>query len=186
MSWSAYVDESEPDPRADPGAYLLAAAVLPVEQLQAARDAVSALRLRGQRKLHWPDENDQRRKLLTAAIAELEALYVVVVRVEGTESSERRRQLCLRRLLCELGGAKVGNIYLESREAKQNGRDLPLLDALRAENAISPRGRMNHPARPREPLLWIFDLVAGAVGAARQSYPNYRDQLAGLLTVHEA
>ena len=81
----------EPDPRADLGAYLLAAAVLPVEQLQATGDIVSALRLRGQREMHWRDENDQRRKLLTAAIAELEALYVVVVRVDGTESSERHR-----------------------------------------------------------------------------------------------
>jgi hypothetical protein len=58
----------------------------------------------------------------------------------------------LRRLLCELDGAKVGNIYLESREAKQNGRDLPLLDALRAENAISPRG-LDGPARPSRAVV---------------------------------
>lgn len=95
-------------------------------------------------------------------------------------------RLCLRRLLCELDDARVGNIYLESREAKQNGRDLQLLAALRAENAITPRVRMDHPPGPREPLLWIPDLVAGTVGAARQGYPDYRDQLAGLLTVHEA
>jgi len=58
MSWSAYVDESQPDPRADPGAYLLAAAMLPTEDLQAARAAVRSLLLRGQRKLHWRDENE--------------------------------------------------------------------------------------------------------------------------------
>lgn len=44
----------------DPGTYLLAATVLPAEQLLAAREIVSALRLRGQRKLHWRNENDPR------------------------------------------------------------------------------------------------------------------------------
>lgn len=179
MSWSAYVDESEPDP----GAYVLAAALIPAGLRDEVRTAVAALRWRGQRKLHWHAENDQRRKLLTAAVAELEALYVVVVRVERTESSERRRRLCLRRLLCDLDEAGVGEVCLEAREAKQNQRDLQLLRALRAEKAISPAIRMAHPAGPLEPLLWIPDLVAGAVGAARQGRRGYLDQLSGQVTI---
>ena len=115
MSWSAYVDESQPDPRADPGAYLLAAAMLPTEDLQAARAAVRSLLLRGQRKLHWRDENEQRRKLLTAAVADLEALHLVVVHVDLQASSERRRRLCLRRLLCELDALSLIHISEPTR-----------------------------------------------------------------------
>ena len=176
MSWSAYVDESQPDPRTDPGAYLLAAAMLPTEHLQAAL-------LRGQRKLHWRDENEQRRKLLTAAVADIEALHLVVVRVDLQASSERRRRLCLRRLLCELDAAGVAQVHLEAREARQNGRDLQLLGALRAQQAIGPTIRMHHQPGPSEPLLWMPDLVAGAVGAARQGRMAYRVQLDGVLTV---
>lgn len=185
MSWYAYVDESEPDPRADLGAYLLAAAVVPSEQVQPMRAAVSSLLLRGQHKLRWRNENAQRRKLLTAAVAELDALYVVVVRVGQGASSERRRRLCLRRLLWELDDAGVVQINVEAREAKQNQRDRHLLDALRAERVLSATIKMDHPAGPREPLLWVPDLVAGAVGAARRGEPAYRDQLASLLTVVE-
>ncbi|MCA1672422.1 MAG: hypothetical protein LC799_09535 [Actinobacteria bacterium] len=137
MSWSAYVDESQPDSRADPGAYLLAAAMLPTEQLQTARAAVRALLLRGQRKLHWRDENEQ------------------------------RRRLCLRRLLCELDDAGVAQVHLEAREARQNGRDLQLLGVLRSQQAIGPTIRMYHPAGPTEPLLWVPDLVVGAARQGR-------------------
>jgi hypothetical protein len=154
MSWSAYVDESQPDPRADPGAYLLAAAMLPTEDLQATRAAVRSLLLRGQRKLHWRDENEQRRKLLTAAVAGLEALHLVVVHVDLQASSERRRRLCLRRLLCELDAAGIAQVYLEARETRQNGRDLQLLDALPAQQAIGPTIRMHHqPGPPRTAAL---------------------------------
>jgi hypothetical protein len=105
MSWSAYVDESEPDP----GVYVLAAALVPAELIGEIRASVVALRLRGQRKLHWHSEDDQRRKLLIAAIAELQALHVVVVRAGRVESSERRRRLCLRRLLWETGRSRCGS-----------------------------------------------------------------------------
>lgn len=69
MSWCAYLDESEPDRRYGPGTYVLAAALIEREDEEEARAAVAALRLRGQRKLHWHDEDRSRRKLLTEAIA---------------------------------------------------------------------------------------------------------------------
>jgi len=75
---------------------------------------------------------------------------------------------------------------LEAREAKQNQRDLQLLGVLRAEQTISSAIRMAHPAGPLEPLLWIPDLVAGAVGAARQGHCGYLNQLSGQLTILDA
>lgn len=64
--------------------------VVPREQVQSVRVAVSSLLLRGQHKVRWRNENAQRRKLLTAAVAELDALHVVVVRsVSGMDPPSR-------------------------------------------------------------------------------------------------
>jgi hypothetical protein len=58
---------------------------------------------------------------------------------------------------------------------QQNGRDLPLLATLRADNAISPEGPDGPSALASEPLWWIPDLVAGAVGAAPR--PRHQQSL---------
>jgi len=50
MAWTAYVDESEPDPRSgSAGVYLLAAALIEDIEEGAAREVVAGLRLPGRR-----------------------------------------------------------------------------------------------------------------------------------------
>ncbi|KWW97666.1 hypothetical protein TH66_19195 [Carbonactinospora thermoautotrophica] len=61
----AYVDESESDQRRDPGVYLLGAALVPAPVMEQARDVLRGLLLPGQRKLHWHNESDKRRRLIT-------------------------------------------------------------------------------------------------------------------------
>ena len=61
VSFSAFVDESELSAPDGLGVYLIAAAIVATDQLDATRDAITALRLGGQRKLHWRDENEARR-----------------------------------------------------------------------------------------------------------------------------
>jgi hypothetical protein len=96
MSWTAYVDESEPDPRSgSAGVYLLTAAVIEDDRQNDARTAVADLLLPGQPKLHWHVEDDRRRKLLAAAVAGLPAMHFVVARVDQHARVERRR-FCLR------------------------------------------------------------------------------------------
>ena len=186
MSWCAYVDESEPDPRYGPGTYVLAAALIDQQDHEAARATVAALRLRGQRKLHWYDEDRSRRKLLTDAIADLPALHLIVIRVDTNASPERRRRLCLARLLPELDRHGVPEVYLEAREAKQNARDLDILAAMRARRQVGSRLRLYHQPGPQNPLLWVPDVVAGAVGADRAGEPAYLARLAGLTTFYDA
>ena len=185
MSVVAYVDESEPDVRFSGGLYLLAAALVADHERDAVSAAVAALRLSGQRKLHWRDEGDRRRKLLVAAIAELPALHVVVFRVAANETAERRRRLCLRTLLCQLDADAVPEVRLESREAKQNARDVQLLGALRAQRAVGGNLRMFHSPGPADPLLWVPDVVAGAVGAERRGDASYVQRLDGLLSYYK-
>lgn len=186
MSWCAYVDESEPDPRFGPGMYVLAAALIDQRDQEAARVAVEALRLKGQRKLHWHDEAGPRRKLLTDTIADLPALHLIVVTVAVHAKSERRRRLCLARLLPELDRHGVHEVYLEARETKQNARDMQILAAMRARKEVCSDLRLYHQPGPQNALLWIPDVVAGAVGAGRAGEPAYLERLAGVATFYDA
>lgn len=182
MSLCAFVDESEPSP----DAYLLVAAVVAIDHLDEARTTIEALRLRGQRKLHWHSENNNRRLLGIKTIATLPALHLVVIRAAREERGERRRRLCLRRLLCELDQAGVGEVVLERRQRSQDHADNQLLSALRAAKLITSGLRMEHMAGANEPLLWLPDFVAGAAGAARRGNHTYLDELTGLVQVLEA
>lgn len=186
MNLHAFVDESEPSACDEFGVYLLAAAVIAVDHLDTARTTIEALRLRGQRKLHWRDENDNRRMLGIKTIATLPALHLVVVRAAADERSERRRRLCLRRLLCELDQAGVAQVVLERRQRRQDQADGQLLSALRAAKTVRSGLRIEHAAGTGEPLLWLPDFVAGAAGAARRGAHGYLDQLTGLVQILEA
>ncbi|MFG1638592.1 hypothetical protein ACGFKX_27600 [Pseudonocardia alni] len=165
---------------------MLAAALIEREDEEAARAAVAALRLRGQRKLHWRDEDRSRRKLLTEAIAALPALHLIVVKVDITAASERRRRLCLARLLPELDRHGVPEVYLEARETKQNARDMQILAAMRARREVGSQLRLHHQPGPQNPLLWVPDVVAGAVGSDRAGEPAYLERLASLTTFYDA
>jgi len=62
----AFVDESE-----RPGRYLMCAVVIAPAHLAAVRQALTALRMPGQRRLHMDHERDRRRRLILDRIAEL-------------------------------------------------------------------------------------------------------------------
>jgi hypothetical protein len=186
VSRYVFIDESEPSTGDCPGAYLRVAAVIAVDHLDAVRTTIEALRLRGQRKLHWQGENDNRRLLGIKTIATLPALHLVVIRAARDERSERHQRLCLRRLLCELDQAGVGEVVLERRQRSQDQADSRLLSALRAAKLITGGLRIEHAAGTDEPLLWVPDFVAGAAGTARRGNHNYLDELTGLVQVLDA
>ncbi|MBO0883372.1 MAG: hypothetical protein J2P17_24160 [Mycobacterium sp.] len=180
--WSAFVDESESNQRADPDVYLLGAALVPKHSYEVARAAMESLRLPGQRKLHWHTEDAPRRRLIAATIAELDVLHMVVVRdCQKDERPERRRRKCMERLLHEVDIRGVDLVHCESREPKQNGQDRELLQRMRSRKMIGPTLRMAHPPGPKEPALWLADAVVGAVVAARLGVPEYQGMLEGAL-----
>ncbi len=67
----------------------------PVE-VDRARETLQSLLLPGQRKLHWRDEDDRRRKTIVQTLAAIQIGVLVVVRggLAG-EKPERRRRHCL-------------------------------------------------------------------------------------------
>ncbi|MCE0540182.1 hypothetical protein LWF15_32280 [Kineosporia rhizophila] len=96
-------DESGSDSARDPNTYILAAVVTGENQADQVRDTMRLLLLRGQRKLHWHDEQDKRRRLISETVATLPVTAVVVVRSTGPgEAMERRRRKCMERMLSEL------------------------------------------------------------------------------------
>jgi hypothetical protein len=183
--WIAFVDESESNPQLDPDVYILAAALVHGTACEKIRAWMDGLRLDGQRKLHWAKESASRRDGIIHAVESLDVLYLVVLLEDISGStSERRRRRCLERLLWELIQSGVRHVVLEARERTQNKRDLDLLTVLASRHRITARPRVDHLAGPAEPLLWLADVLAGALVASRCGDPGYWERLAMSVEMH--
>lgn len=181
----AFLDESAPRQDREPGAYLVAAAILVRENHPAAREQMARMKPKGLPKAHWHQQPDQRqRRALVAAVAALPATQLVVVRVGAPDvRPERRRRICLERMAYELGQLGVHEAVIESRGAADDARDLNLLQALRRQHALAAPLRFNHLAGPAEPLLWAPDMICGALNEARMGDDTYVAMLPNLRVV---
>lgn len=104
--------------------------------------------------------------------------HLVVVR-DGRpgERPERRRRHCLERLLYELDQLDVGTVTFESRGPRDDKRDRDMLDALRAQHAVSAGLRIEHAVGPHEAMLWVADAVCGAVVRFRTGDRGYLETI---------
>lgn len=175
VSRTAFVDESV---RGREGVYVLAAAVLDEFDQNRARDRVGTLALRGRLPFHWRLELPRRRMAAVQVVAELAMLHVVVVGFSFQPArQERARRKCLQELLFRLEAEGVEHVLLESRNAIQDHRDRTVVDGFRARRIITAKLRVDHALPSVEPLLWISDIVAGAVSAAEADEHRYRARL---------
>lgn len=174
----AWIDESGSDHRLDPGTYILAAALTEIEREDETRQVMEGLRLPGQKKLHWRDENRRRQRQISTAVARLEQSHLVVVRTsDPSDTIKRRRNKCLERLLVELEARGITQATFESRGAADDRRDLELVQALRGVHRLGPGLRIEHQPGPSEPLLWVPDAVCGAVTSSRTSSSEHLEIL---------
>ncbi|GII20742.1 hypothetical protein [Planosporangium mesophilum] len=180
--WIAYVDESM---RVGAGAYVLAAACLEVVECEDARRTVAGLAKPGQR-FHWRQSSVPMQHKAVGVVAGLPALHLVVVAAPlDPRRQERGRRQCLRRLLFELENSGVGRVVMEAREQRLNARDIQAVDAFRAAGLIGPDIVVEHayPAGPAgEPLLWVPDIVAGAIGGELDRGDPLAGQLSSVVT----
>lgn len=72
-AFRAWVDESGSDRTQDPGTYILAAVVLEPTFEDDVRKTMRSLRLPGQEKLHWRDEDARRRRKIATTVATVPA-----------------------------------------------------------------------------------------------------------------
>ncbi len=185
-TFRAWVDESGSDHVADPGTYVLAAAIGRQETEGSIRAQMSSLRLPGQAKLHWRAEDHRRRTLITRAVSECDLEHLVVVRAGALHNRpERRRRKCLERLLYELERRIVHDVVLESRGPADDRRDIQMLNALRGQQRLTGPLRLTHAVGRHEPMLWVPDAVCGAVTSARTGTNIHQEMLAPRLTLLE-
>lgn len=182
--FTAWGDESGSSSRLDPGTYMMAAAMGEPDKIAGIRDAMGNLLLRGQRKVHWRDEAPNRRAKLVDAIADLPVEGFVVVRSAGLQDRiERRRRKCLELLLFELSALGCGHLVLESRGPADDKRDRAMLEHLRRTKRIDSTLRLAHEPGPSDPMLWIPDVICGAVGQARAGETSYLDKIESKLAI---
>ncbi|GAA1936275.1 hypothetical protein GCM10009797_32300 [Nocardioides hwasunensis] len=162
------------DTRRDPGAYILAAAICDTTAQDEIRAEMEVLRLKGQNKLHWHDEDHKRRQVIIERVAQLPLMHLVVVRDQMPDArAERRRRLCMQRLLFELDQLEVATVTFESRGPADDRRDIDMVGAMRAEQTITSQLRIEHQKGPLDPLLWVPDAVCGALTADRVGDSTY-------------
>lgn len=112
---------------------------------------------------------------IATLIGEMSVSNVVVTATRlDPKRQERARRKCMQQLLHRLVAEGVRQVWMESRDAIGNQRDLALVTNLRTTDALPMSIRVDH-ARPLdEPLLWVPDAVAGAVAAAHDGRTHYR------------
>jgi hypothetical protein len=167
-------------------AYILASAVLPAEECDDARSTV-ALLSKPRRRFHWRDASDPDRRKAVELVASLPALHLVVVGVRlDPRRQERARRSCLRRLLFELDSAGVEHLWLEARAPLLDMRDMQAVNVFTIQGIIQPHRPVVVHTRPtEEPLLWVPDIVAGAVNAAIGGDQSFHLTLESLIMRHD-
>lgn len=184
MTPTAYVDESEPGDRRDPGAYILAAAIPAVDAHDLVRGELRALKPRSARKLHWTESDAAHRQRIATALAALPLTFVAAVAIlPPTSRSERRRRVALERLLFELLAVGIDSVVLESR-GPADRHDRAHVDALRARRMIGSV-RVDHVAGTADPLLWAADAACGLIAQDRREESARRGLFDDRMVVHE-
>ncbi|OBA66268.1 hypothetical protein A5780_14500 [Nocardia sp. 852002-20019_SCH5090214] len=179
---TAWGDESGSQPERDPGTYLLAAALVEADDVEVVRKTMDGLRLPGEKKVHWQQSSDERRELLVRTVAELPSVSVVVVHHEQDANDRRHRRKCLEYLLPQLAEMPCSHITFESRKDLDRS-DQDILGKFRARKVIGAGLRIHHSVGRTEPVLWVADVVCGAVVQQRVGNPHYLDQLGGLIDI---
>ena len=163
----AWVDESIHDEAAG-GFYVLAATVADEAGCELIRERLQALLRRGGDRLHWVAEPAHRRTEIAQKVALLDLAHVIVVGAPLMNvKTERARRQIMERLMYELVARDVERVWIESRTNRENSRDLHMVDALRSKKVVPADFRVDHARPSTDPMLWLPDIVAGAVRAHR-------------------
>lgn len=160
----AYVDESA---RAGPeGVYYLVTAgvIVAVDPEQARRTLVKLRPLGG--RFHWYRERQQGRMAMLDAMAELgTAAFVIWSYPVGRKRQEPARERCMTALLANLDREGIHQVVIERREDRGlNRADRRTIHDARQAGLVSESFSYRFEAPKEEPLLWVPDAIAGAVG----------------------
>lgn len=185
----AFVDEATATLGAAPDTYILAAVICPVAVVGDLSDRMLALKPSGARKLHWRDITGKSglRETAVRALNQINLEQVVVVRLDASsERLERRRRLCMQRLVDELEIRGVSDVIAESRGRADDQRDVDDFFAMRSQKMPGSQIRITHEVGPSNPALWAADITAGAVAAHLTGDGRLASMLAALTVIRIA
>ncbi len=155
----AFADESHRR-----GEYLICAVTVATSDLGRTRSELRALRLSGQRRLHFADEGDRRRRSLLSAMSQLGVQTHVFVADDRDQALSRER--LIRAMIPLLREQGVQRLVLDSRQG-QDHKDRATIHEL-VGSAPRPEFEYTHLPSASEPLLWVPDAVAWAYGRGGQ------------------
>lgn len=176
--YSAFIDESSALRSEDRQEYLICAAVIPLDSADELREKLLPLRMKGQIKLHWSDEDEPRRRKIVSAVAELEPMSAIVTHASQPQrKTERFRRKCLETIYYELSNMGVHDVVCESRMANQDKADVAHLLKLRNQKILLPEFDITHCRGGDDPLLWLPDVFLGAINANHSGNSEYYEAL---------
>ncbi|WP_309133332.1 hypothetical protein [Cellulomonas sp.] len=153
MKMQVYVDETKAK------GYVIAAAVIPMADLDHLRKAMRGLLPRGQRRIHMVSESEPLRRKILAVLGDEGAQVDLYAAGRTRVTDIDRRRACLEQLVRDLAATCI-LLTLESDET-QDRRDRRDLAAI-THRAGCPELRYGHQTPYVEPLLWIPDAVGWA------------------------
>jgi hypothetical protein len=152
---TAYVDEAYELGRG--GAYVLAAVFLSADTADLRQELKDTLQMDGQQRPHFRKESHKRRRVLADAVASFGLPATAVVAMSPTTAA-RSRGLCVARLAWEV--TDVDAIVFESRGPLADRHDATILAGIARHG---PRHTPSFVRAVDDPILWLADIVAGAV-----------------------
>ncbi len=139
--------------------YILVAVVVPSGESAALRKAVDALRMRGQRRVHFRSESDGRRRVILSALVE-HGFTSRVYRVSG-RSEPVARERCLSAVTADAVSLGATRLVLEKDDSYVDFDRRAIRRQLERDGALD-RVAYLHERAYAEPLLWVPDAIAWA------------------------
>lgn len=170
------------------GLCVLAFAFAALAHVDETRAALRALPRDAPARFHWYAERHKDRLTLLYALPELGVTSTVVYQTPSlARKQEQARARCLAVGLHELAAAGAVRLLLEHRQERLSQRDERTIAAVRRDGSVSPAVPFAFARPGDEPLLWLPDAIAGAVGAELgEGDSTYAERLlTGTCTVHE-
>ncbi|MDN5725296.1 MAG: hypothetical protein L0G99_05100 [Propionibacteriales bacterium] len=141
------------------GFHLIAAVILP-DNAKLARQAVAALTLRGQTRIHMNKERDSRRRLILSTLAKLDMDVTIYTAGARHRTDLARREHCMRRLAADTALAGHTHLWIEQDPTLIDRDRQQIIEAVRSTG--QPQFSYAHLSAAAEPLLAIPDAIAWA------------------------
>jgi len=159
MAVHVFVDES----RRRKGPYFLVASVVDSSDLSLCRKLMREIVGRGQKKIHFNNESDDRRKVILDQIAQANIKSIIYFSECADDIGARYG--CFSQLLREVPGIRCNRIVVESRES-QDHRDEKWF--LSARSRLGYHVNLAHLPPHSDPLLWVPDAIGWSYGRKGQ------------------